>query len=242
MLKAQSIVNTVLNALWQGWPSADTASQKKLFQFLHRMGNAVLPPTHPITPRPLLEVHSLTGLEAHGRRQHFIFIADWSFQWKLKINEASVYKSIRRKGQDSETLVNSIKLCSAQMSTDRESWYQRNKNRGLTFHGVNGAELPAFDEWLPRARGSLGSGGGFHVVGTAVGNLRVWITLRREPSTCASSTALGGGVRKEINIKNQCTSWKKSLWAFQLGGISSLAFDGCSEWDHFVSDLVLTWG
>lgn len=38
------------------------------------------------------------------------------------------------------------------------------------------------------------------------------------------------------------TSWVKSLWDFRLDGISSLAFDVCSKWDHSVSGLILTWG
>lgn len=60
-----------------GWYQMQTQRhRKKSPNFCIEWGMAVLPPTHPITPRPLLEVHSPTGLEACGRRQDFILIAD----------------------------------------------------------------------------------------------------------------------------------------------------------------------
>ena len=98
---------------------------------------------------------------------------------------------------------------------------------------MSGAEPSAFDEWLPCTRRSLGSAWGFHVVGTAVGNLCVWITLLRETSVC-------GGVGKETTVKKQFTPWMKSLWGFHLDRMGSLAFDVSLKWDHFVSNLIFT--
>lgn len=57
--------------------------------------------------------------------------------------------------------------------------------------------------------GHRGARGGFHVVGTAVGNLCVWITLLRETSVCGGS-ALYSGVGREMTVKKQFTPWMKS--------------------------------
>lgn len=40
---------------------------------------------------------------------------------KLKINDASLEKSIRKKDQNSQAFVNSARLCTDQMAVDRES-------------------------------------------------------------------------------------------------------------------------
>ena len=65
---------------------------------------------------------------------------------------------------------------------------------------------------------------GFHGVGTAVGNLCVWITLLRETSVCGGS-ALYSGVGREMTVKKQFTPWMKPLWDFHLDRMGSLAFD-----------------
>lgn len=51
---------------------------------------AILHPTYPITLD--LEVSNAAGLlrPMAEENKHFIFIADWSFQWKLEISDANM--------------------------------------------------------------------------------------------------------------------------------------------------------
>lgn len=106
---------------WAGLKCIHGVTKQQL-QFLPRMDNgSSLRNTRPHSETAFTGARSSRMFEAHGKRQHFIFLAGWSFQWKLKINDASIKKSIRRKGQNSPTFVNSVKLCADQIAADRES-------------------------------------------------------------------------------------------------------------------------